>query len=103
MKKATLHKLTPEQQSELDALAKLPDEQIDTADIPEIQDWSKAERGAFYRPVKQQITLRLDADLIAWFKTHDQVGKRRGYQTSINHALREYVTQHATKKNARRK
>jgi len=103
MKKATLNKLTPEQQSELDALAKLPDKQIDTADIPESQDWSKAERGVFYRPVKQQITLRLDADVIAWFKTHGQVGKRRGYQTSINRALREYVAQHVTKGNARRK
>jgi uncharacterized protein (DUF4415 family) len=35
--------------------------------------------------------LRLDADLIDWFKNHHQEGE--GYQTSINRALREYVTQ----------
>jgi uncharacterized protein (DUF4415 family) len=29
-------------------------------------DWSQAKRGLFYHPVKQQITLRLDADLIDW-------------------------------------
>lgn len=103
MKKATLHKLTPEQQAELEALAKLPDEQIDTADIPEIQDWSQAERGVFYRPVKQQITLRLDADVIAWFKQQSQAGQRRGYQTNINRVLREYVTQHTTKRAYKRK
>ena len=38
----------------------LPDDQIDTTDAPEILDWSDARRGVFYRPVKQQITLRLD-------------------------------------------
>lgn len=97
MKKAILNKFTLEQQTELDALANLPDEQIDAADIPEIKDWRKAERGIFYRPVKQQITLRLDADLIAWFKNNSQTGKRRGYQTSINRALREYVAQHTAK------
>ena len=33
-------------------------------------DWSErpSERGALYRPVKQQITIRLDADIVAWFK-----------------------------------
>jgi len=44
----------------------------------------------FYRPVKQQLTLRLDADIIAWFKAEVLGGE--GYQTSINAALREYVT-----------
>jgi hypothetical protein len=29
-----------------------------------------AKRGLFYRPVKQQLTLRLDADVVAWFKRH---------------------------------
>lgn len=46
----------------------------------------------FYRPIKQQITLRLDADVINWFKTHHP--KDEGYQTSINRALREYIEQH---------
>ena len=67
----------------------MPDDQIDTSDIPEMRDWSDARRGLFYRPVKQQITLRLDADVVNWFK--EQVPGGRGYQTQINRALREYV------------
>ena len=81
--------LTVDHLADLQALEELPDDQIDTTDIPEILDWSGARRGVFYRPVKQQITLRLDADLISWFKAHAQGG--RGYQTDINRALREHV------------
>ena len=71
------------------ALQALPDDRIDTTDTPEILDWSYARRGVFYRPVKQQITLRLDADIIAWFKAQARDGC--GYQTDINGALREHV------------
>ena len=81
--------LTDDQRAELAALAALPDDQIETSEAPEVLDWSGARRGVFYRPVKQQVTLRLDADLVAWFK--DRVENGRGYQTAINQALREYV------------
>ena len=67
----------------------MPDDQIDTTDIPEILHWTGAKRGVLYRPVKQQISLRLDADVISWFKAHAQGG--RGCQTDINRALREHV------------
>ena len=80
-------------QEELSALDDLAEEDIDTSDIPENVDWSNAVRGKFYRPVKQQITLRIDADVIAWFKA--QAPQGRGYQTSINQALREHVRQSA--------
>ena len=89
MRKANSN-LTPEQRQELEGLAALPDDRIDTSDIPEQSDWTGAKRGVFFRPIKQQLTLRLDADLIAWFKDHARHGE--GYQTSINRALREYVT-----------
>ena len=94
MRKATSKrsaKLTKAQRAELEALAALPDEDIDTGDIPEVPDWSGARRGLFYRPVKRQITLRLDADVVTWFKRRASGG--RGYQTEINRALREYVEQ----------
>ncbi len=81
--------LTSEQRAELQALKELPDDQIDTSDIPELLDWSDARRGLFYRPVKKQITLRLDADVIQWFKARAKNG--RGYQTDINRALRQHV------------
>ena len=81
--------LSDEQRAEIDALAKLPDERIDTSDIPEILDWSSAKRGLLYRPIKRQITLRLDADVVAWFKANAPNG--RGYQTEINRVLREHA------------
>lgn len=80
--------LTAKQKAQLDAIAKLPDDRINTDDIPEATgDWSNAKRGLFYGSIKQQVTIRLDADLIAWFKSrHPDC-----YQISINSALREYV------------
>jgi uncharacterized protein (DUF4415 family) len=45
-----------------------------------------ADLAKYYRPVKQPVTLRLDADIVAWFKR-----KGRGYQTRINRALRELM------------
>ena len=75
--------------AEAEALAAMPDDDIDLTDMPEIADWAKAERGRFYRPVKQQLTLRLDADVVQWFKANTPGG---GYQTRINQALRRYVS-----------
>ena len=92
MKKASSRPLTRKQRAELEALAAVPDERIDLGDIPEVRDWTGAERGRFYRPVKQQLTLRLDADVVAWFKRHAPGG--RGYQTDINRALRDHVRRH---------
>lgn len=61
------------------------DEQLDLSDIPEINDWSHAIRhGQFYRPVKQQTSVRLDADVLAWLKAQG-----KGYQTRMNRILRE--------------
>ncbi|MGH6784182.1 MAG: BrnA antitoxin family protein [Sphingomicrobium sp.] len=71
---------------ELAALASLSDAAIDTSDVPEISDWRGGERGRFYRPVKQMVTIRLDADVIAWFKTRG--GK---YQTAVNRVLRDHM------------
>jgi uncharacterized protein (DUF4415 family) len=87
-------KMTPEIAAELDRLAAMPDDTIDLSDMPEVTDWSGWTRGKFYRPVKQQLTLRLDADLVHWFKTHAKGG---GYQTRINQALRDYVEARARK------
>ncbi|MBB3963353.1 BrnA antitoxin family protein [Rhizobium metallidurans] len=84
--------LTELQQAELDALDALADEAIDTSDIPEITDdrWTLARKGQLYRPVKQSVTIRLDADILEWFKSHAQ---GRGYQTEINNALRRYIAE----------
>ncbi len=78
-----------EEQSALDAVAAMPDSEIDTSDSPEVTDWRGAVRGGLYRPVKRLTSLRLDADVVEWFKARGD-----GYQTRINAALREYVEQH---------
>ncbi len=64
----------------------LPDGQFDILEVP---GWVGTRRDFLNRPVKQQITLRLDADIIAWFKARAEGG--RGYQTDINRALRRHV------------
>lgn len=71
----------------------MPDSEIDTSDIPEILDWSGAVRGGLYRPRKEAITIRLDADLLAWFGDHAEGG--RGYQSDIHRVLRQHVTAQA--------
>lgn len=87
MKKGTSSERTGEQRAEIEALAALPDAEIDTGDIPEILDWSGARRGLL--PVKKRITLRLDADVVAWFRANAPGG--RGYQTEMNRVLREHA------------
>lgn len=81
-----MRKLTEKQRNEeLKALALVPDDQIDLSDIPEItpEQWARAVRGRFYRPIKKPVTMRLDADVIDWLK---QQGP--GYQTKANQLLR---------------
>lgn len=85
--KASLQRsLTAKQKRELALLDTLADDQIDTSDIPElpVDAWKNAVPGRFYRPIKQAVSLRLDADVVAWLK---RPGK--GYQTRVNRILRE--------------
>jgi uncharacterized protein (DUF4415 family) len=77
--------LTPEMRAELEAVVALPDEDINTDDIPEVRDWPGAVRGRFYRPIKKRLTLRIDADVIAYFQQQVPDG---GYQTAMNRVLR---------------
>lgn len=70
---------------ELVALAKRQDTDIDYSDIPAAtrEDWAGAVRGKFYRPIKQQLTVRIDADVIAWLRSYG-----KGYQSRLNAILR---------------
>jgi uncharacterized protein (DUF4415 family) len=80
--------LTKEQQQEIKVLQDMPDDEIDYTDIPPVADWSGAEVGKFYRPIKQTVTIRLDADVLDWLK---RGGK--GYQTKVNRILRTVMEQ----------
>lgn len=80
-----LPRLTKARRTQLKAGAARPDREIDTSDIPEMteEQWKNARRGHFYRPRKQQITARVDADVLDWLK-----GQGKGYQSRINAILR---------------
>jgi len=88
-------KPTARQKRALAALAARPDNKIDLSDIPELTEkfWKNAVRNPFYRPVKKQITLRLDADLIAWLRKDG-----KGYQTKANALLRDLMVKEITEK-----
>lgn len=72
---------------ELKKLAKMKDEQLDFSDMAEL-DFDKLGKptvGKFYRPMKKPISIRIDADVLDWFKTHEH------YQRLINKACRLYM------------
>ncbi|WP_295754295.1 BrnA antitoxin family protein [Undibacterium sp.] len=80
---------------QVERLVAMPDSDIDTTDIPEApaENWALAKRPGLYRPIKKPVTLRLDTDVVTWFKDHAQSG---GYQTEINRVLRRYVQTRAS-------
>ena len=94
-KNLTESKTTAKRKRELAKLAVLPDTEIDLSDIPELNSkfWATAVRNPYYRPVKKQITLRLDADVIAWLRKQG-----KGYQTRANSLLREIMLKDVTGK-----
>lgn len=85
-KREDLAPLTQEREAELKALSQISDDAIDYSDIPKLSAdfWQNAVRGKFYRPVKTQTSVRIDADVIDWLK-----GQGKGYQTRMNAILRD--------------
>lgn len=81
--------LTDDQRARLAAVAAMSDDEIDYSDAPYLPDavWMKAVDRM--PDTKKQITLRIDSDVIDFFK---HSGKR--YQTRINAVLRAYVDAH---------
>ena len=76
--------LTDRQRRELQRLAKLPESRIDFSDAPEGKPRaSDIQVGRFYRPIKQLVSLRVDAEVLAWFR-----GRGKKYQTYMNEVLR---------------
>jgi uncharacterized protein (DUF4415 family) len=69
--------LTPAEARRLDATP------IDYSDIPPLGDEFFTKATVAWPPAKQQLTIRLDADVLNWLKSNG-----RGYQTRINHILR---------------
>jgi uncharacterized protein (DUF4415 family) len=81
--------LSRRERQKLEALANRPGNEIDFSDIPEIREIpSDAVIGKFYRPRKTSVTIRLDADVVAWLRASGE-----GYQTRINNYLRQLMRQ----------
>lgn len=82
---ADLPPLSKAQKAELEALNALAERDIDYGDDPALDEdfWRNARRGRFYKPLKQQVTARLDADVLAWLKSQG-----KGYQARMNAILR---------------
>jgi uncharacterized protein (DUF4415 family) len=86
----------PEHLARFDAIR---DEDIDCSEIPELDDefWKNAvpfkEMMAQLNAPKTSVTIRYDADIVAWFKENAaKDGKPgRGYQTAMNAVLKAYV------------
>ena len=80
-----MNKVPDSVRKELAALAAKPEGAIDFSDLPATQrkDWQGAQRGKFYRPIKQQLTVRVDADVLEWLKSQGC-----GYQSRLNDILR---------------
>jgi uncharacterized protein (DUF4415 family) len=70
---------------EISKLAALAETNIDLSDIPEttVEQWAGAVRGKFYRPIKQQVTVRIDADVLEWLKAQG-----KGHISRVNSILR---------------
>ena len=90
MSKSPISKQSLTDWERIDAMT---DDDIDLSDIPEITPEMFAQavvtRGLPTKANKQQVTLRLDPDVLEWFR---QQGK--GYQTKINALLRAYMEAH---------
>ncbi len=69
--------------AELTRLAKIPDSKIDFSDAPQRTGSGRVVVGKFYRPIKQLVSLRVDADVLAWYR-----GRGARYQTYMNEVLR---------------
>jgi uncharacterized protein (DUF4415 family) len=82
---------TAQSREELLALAERPDSEIDFSEMPELTEkfWQNAVRNPWYKPVKKQVTLRIDADILAWLR---QQGAE-GYQSRLNALLRQVMLQ----------
>lgn len=77
-------------QTDWKRLDAMTDEEIDFSDCPEMTaemaSKARVRRGLPKSQSKTEVTLRIDSDVLEWFKS-----KERDYQTQINHLLRAYM------------
>ena len=83
VEEARKHKISAKRLAEIEAI---PDSAIDYSEIPPLTEkfWKSAVRNPYYKPVKKQVTVRVDADVLAWLKKKAE----KGYQSRLNQLLR---------------
>jgi uncharacterized protein (DUF4415 family) len=96
MRKRTTSRKSVTDETDYERLAAMTDKDIDFSDTPEIPAEMFARgivrRGLKPTPRKRQLTLRVDGDVVDWYKKQG-----RGYQTRINSLLRAYMEEHTRK------
>lgn len=81
---------TKESRTDWDKLRNMPDEKIDLSEVPELGEDFFREAKLRLPESKRLISLRIDSDILEWFKRQG-----KGYQTRINAILRAYVRAHS--------
>ena len=96
MRKKSTSKKSETDQTDWVRINAMTDEDIDFSDIPEItpEMFARAVRRRNFKPIprKKQLTLRIDSDVVDWYKKQG-----RGYQTRINSLLRAYMKERQRK------
>ncbi len=77
-------------QTDWDRVDKLSDKDIDTSDIPALDNAFFKSAEIRIRPNKKSLTMRLDTDVLEWYRKQG-----KGYQTRINAVLRMYMETHS--------
>jgi uncharacterized protein (DUF4415 family) len=93
MKKRSTTKKAKADQTDWKRIDAMSDKDIDFSDIPEVtpEMFARAVLRRNFKPVppKKQLTLRVDSDVVDWYKNQGP-----GYQTRINSLLRAYMKEH---------
>jgi len=93
MKKKSTTKRSEIDHTDWKRIDAMKDEDIDFSEIPEAtpEMFARAILRRNFKPIprKKQLTLRIDSDVVDWYKNQG-----RGYQTRINALLRAYMNEH---------
>jgi uncharacterized protein (DUF4415 family) len=81
-------RLSEEQRQELEALAAMPEDAVDTSDIPEVLDWSGATRGM--RPRRRPVEFHIEARLLDWFEQRGM--SKQDVDDTINRLIAAHIS-----------
>lgn len=97
MKRENSNPLNEEQMARLERLSALPDDEIDTGDIPEVRDWTGARRGLFYSRATpaDRVAVGVKSEVLDWFERNAEPGD--DVEECINHVLSAHIAEKVRK------